>query len=60
MSIHDEADTRAERIDPVLAVAGWGHNYPPGPHLVVFWSGCDQLRQSLLHKAFGLFRDLCG
>ena len=26
MSIHDEteADTRAERIDPVLAAAGWG------------------------------------
>ncbi|WP_306251770.1 EcoAI/FtnUII family type I restriction enzme subunit R [Parvularcula sp. IMCC14364] len=28
MSIHDEteADTRAERIDPVLAAAGWGAN----------------------------------
>lgn len=28
MSIHDEteADTRAERIDPVLAAAGWGKN----------------------------------
>lgn len=28
MSIHDEteADTRAERIDPVLAEAGWGQN----------------------------------
>jgi len=28
MSIHDEteADTRAERIDPVLASAGWGQN----------------------------------
>lgn len=28
MSIHDEteADTRAERIDPVLAAAGWGQN----------------------------------
>jgi len=28
MSIHDEteADTRAERIDPVLAAAGWGEN----------------------------------
>jgi len=28
MSIHDEteADTRAERIDPVLAAAGWGRN----------------------------------
>ena len=28
MSIHDEteADTRAERIDPVLAAAGWGLN----------------------------------
>lgn len=28
MSIHDEteADTRAERIDPALAAAGWGHN----------------------------------
>jgi len=30
MSIHDEteADTRAERIDPVLAAAGWD----------IFWS----------------------
>ena len=28
MSSHDEteADTRAERIDPVLAAAGWGAN----------------------------------
>lgn len=28
MSIHDEteADTRAERIDPILAAAGWGQN----------------------------------
>jgi type I site-specific restriction endonuclease len=28
MSIHNEtdADTRAERIDPVLAAAGWGQN----------------------------------
>lgn len=28
MSVHDEteADTRAERIDPVLAAAGWGQN----------------------------------
>lgn len=28
MSLHDEteADTRAERIDPVLAAAGWGQN----------------------------------
>lgn len=28
MSIHEEteADTRAERIDPVLAAAGWGRN----------------------------------
>lgn len=28
MSIHDETetDTRAERMDPVLAAAGWGWN----------------------------------
>ena len=44
MSIHDEteADTRAERIDPVLAAAGWGQNDPEIRRAV-----CGRLRQPL-------------
>ena len=54
MSIHDEteADTRAERIDAVLAAAGGGHHYPPSSDLILHRPDFGYLRQSLLQKAF--------
>ena len=47
-----EADTRAERIDPVLAAVGGGHHYPPLSDLILHRPDCGDLHQSLLQKAF--------
>jgi hypothetical protein len=54
MNKHEEtvADAGVECIAPVHLAAGWGHHYPSGSHLVLLWSDCDDLHQSLLQKAF--------
>ena len=57
MSIHDEteADTRAERIDPVLAAAGWGQNGSKVRREVI----CPGRISRAAHAARGCLRTTC-
>jgi len=53
-----EADTRAERIDPVLATAGWGQNGSRirreliCPDRILLFGELYDFRQALLQKTF--------